>query len=231
MGIAQADWLVVSIYSGILVAIIIAIDGTLSLLKSKRVKHDEAMKSEIRRVILGVLKTLSESTDINIVYLGASVFTYKKTRKGFTLLPLERYRLDDYPPRSNIKWDKEKGAIGVAAATRKTVHCDWVDLSRALNNKDESAAGVITSLDSDKRFGFNDDELLEMAGKYYECLATPILSVDGTKLLGILAIDIPNREGVNIEQAQLGGRDKEEVLAVPAAALIAFRMDPSYNSN
>lgn len=231
MGVAQADWLTTSVIAGIMVATIVALDGGFSLRRAKRVARDEAMKSEIRRVILGVLKTLSESTEINIVYLGGSVFTYKKTRKGFKLVPLERYRLDDYPPRSNVQWSGAKGAIGAAADSRKTVHCDWVDLSKALNCKDGSPDEIIAALDPSERFGFTDEELREMAGKYYESLATPILSVDGTKLLGILAIDIPNRGDVELNQALLGGRDREEKLAVPAAALIALKMDPSYNSN
>lgn len=231
MGVAQADWLAASVVLGVVAAAIVAIDGVWSLAKAKKVKANEAVTSEIRRVILGVLKVLSENTGINIVYLGGSVFKYKKTRKGFKLESLERFRLDDYPPRSNIKWTGEKGAIGVAAASRKTVHCNWVALSNALARKQGSNDSLISSLDPAYRFGFSDDELRQMASRYYESLATPILSVDGTSLLGILAIDIPNRGDVEMNEAVLGDRDVEEKLAVPAAALIALKMDPSYNAN
>lgn len=232
MGIAQADWVAWSVLFGTFAASIVAADGVWSLIKANKVKNDEAIKSEIRIIILGVLKTLMENTGINIVYLGGSVFTYKETRqgfrrrKGFKLESLERYRLDDYPPRSDIKWTGEKGAIGLAAASRKTVHCDWVALSNILNNKVEHASKSISALAVTDRFGFSDDELRQMASRYYESLATPILSVDGSKLLGILAIDIPNRGDVEMTEAFLGDRDVEEKLAVPAATLIARKLDP-----
>lgn len=232
MGVAQADWLTASVILGVVAAAIVAIDGVWNLVKAKKVKANEAITSEIRRVILGVLKVLSENTGINIVYLGGSVFMYKKTRRSFKLKSLERFRLDDYPPRSNIKWTGEKGAIGFAAASRKTVHCNWVTLSNALALKnEENNDSLISSLAPADRFGFSDDELRQMASRYYESLATPILSVDGTRLLGILAIDVPNRGDVEINGAVLGDRDVEEKLAVPAAALIALKMDPSYNAN
>ncbi|GAA3301985.1 hypothetical protein [Glutamicibacter nicotianae] len=228
LGIPQEHWIIASIISAIAVAVIVAVDGSMAIVKAKRTRRDEALRKDIQRVLLASLKTLSESTGVNIVYLGASVFRYKKTKEGFKLNLLERYRLDDFPPRSIIKWTQGKGAIGAAAQKRTTVHCDWVALSQSLRNKCAPEDQIFSSLSDEDRFGFTDDELREMAGKYYESLATPILSASSRKILGVLAIDIPNRENISITQSLLGGRDKEERLAVPAAALLAQILEPDY---
>lgn len=226
-GIAQADWIFLSVIFGIGAASAVAIDGAWNLHKAKKVKIDEAVRAEVRRIILGVLKTLSENTHINIVYLGGSVFLYKKSRKGFRLESFERFRLDDYPPRSSIEWVGAKGAIGLAVQRRTTVHCNWVALSKQLKSPQGASDGTLATLAPEVRLGFKNEELRELAPRYFESLATPILSVDGSKLLGVLAIDIPNREDLEMAEALLGARDVEEKLAVPAAGLIARTMDPA----
>lgn len=217
MGVSQADWVATSVWAGTLAALVVAADGVWGLIQAKLGKIDEENKKDINRAILSVLKALSENTGINIVYLGGSVFQYKKTWKSFKLKTLVRYRLDDYPAASDIKWNGAKGAIGIAAETRDVVHCDWVKASNQLNAGED----FLSALPHEQRFGFSNDELRQMVGKYYESLATPIKSEDGSKLLGILAIDIPNRSDVQREQAVLGERDVREVLTVPAAMAIA----------
>lgn len=217
MGVAQADWLVISVWAGIAAALLVAGDGVWSLIRSKRSEIDASQEKDISKAILTVLKELSENTGINIVFLGGSVFLYKKRWKSFQLKPRVRYRLDDYPAASDIKWKGAKGAIGLAAATREIVHCDWVIASTDFN----AGKDYVDLLPEAQRFGFSDDELRKMVGNYYESLATPITSEDGRKLLGILAIDIPNRSELRREHAVLGDRDVREALTVPAAMAIA----------
>lgn len=220
MGVAQSDWITVSIWAGTVAAVVIAVDGTWGLYKARRMRIDSEKNADIEKAILSVLTLLSDSIEISIIHLGGSVFRYKKRWRSFRLKSLLRYRLDDYPGQSGFKWTGAKGAIGVAAETKRVVHCDWVEASTALH----AGRDPLPLLPEEKRFGFSNEQLLQMVEKYFESLATPIMSGDGSRVLGILAIDIPNRPKVQYDSAMLGARDIEE-LTVRAAAVIARALE------
>jgi hypothetical protein len=215
--VAQADWITTSVWAGTGAAAVVALDGIWGLIRERRLRITEEKKKDIEKAVLGVLKVLAPYTGIDIVYLGGTVFERrKKLRGGFKLKSLLRYRLDDYPPASGIKWQGEKGAIGYAVEKKTFIHANWVKYSAALNAGND----VLADIPEDQRFGFNDEELRLMVERYYESLATPIMSADGSKVLGILAVDIPYRDGLLHEQALLGDAQMQQTVLTSAAALI-----------
>lgn len=222
MGVAQADWVVASAWAGSVAAAVVALDGALGLVREYRRKITEEKNKDIEKTVLGVLRVLSRHAEIDILCLGGTVFEHKKKFwGGFKLKTLLRYRLDDYPPPSGIKWQGTKGAIGYAVEKRTFVHADWVPYSAALNAGED----VLADIPQDQRFGFEDDELKMMVKNYYESLATPIMSADGSKVLGILAVDIPYRDGFTHEQSVLGDAQIQQNLLTSAAAVLGRAME------
>lgn len=220
LGVAQSDWLYWSVVASITLAALVLIDAAWTLAKERKQTRFEAVRENVSFFLLGALKFISDKTGINIIYLGGSVFEYKKKGKSFRLESLVRYRFDAYPPPSGIEWTSGKGAIGAAAATREAAHCDWVALSTQLNRSPESKTELLTAVPDSARYGFTDDELARMGKRYYESLAVPILADDGEKLLGVLAIDIPNRNELDLANSLLGDKQSEQI-ATGAAAFVA----------
>jgi len=217
MGVAQTDWITASVWAGTWAAVVVAIDGVLGLIREHRLGITSEKKNDIEKAVLGVLRVLAPHTGIDIVYLGATVFERRKKVWGdFKLKTVLRYRLDDYPPPSGIKWQGKKGAIGFAVEKKTFVHANWVNYTAALN----AGSDVLADIPQSQRFGFNDEELKLMVERYYESLATPIMSADGGKVLGILAVDIPYRDVLQHEQAVLADTQMHQTLLTPAAALI-----------
>lgn len=217
MGVAQGDWVTASVWAGTAAAVIVALDGVWGLFRERQLRITAEKTKDIEKAVLGVLKVLAPYTGIDIVYLGGTVFGRRKKLLGsFKLKTLLRYRLDDYPPPSGIKWQGEKGAIGYAVERKAFVHANWVEYSAALN----AGHDVLADIPEDQRFGFSDEELRLMVERYYESLATPIMSADGSKVLGILAVDIPYRDGLQHEQAVLGDTQMHQTVLTSAAALI-----------
>lgn len=232
MGVAQADWVLVSALLGILVGVILAADATATAVMDHRQKKSAALEKELAWLALGLIKVISDTRPIGITHLGASVFGYKKPNwrhKDFKLEQLLRYRLDQYPARSGIKWVGNKGAIGRAVASRAPAYCDWVQLSKELTQGADSDADILAKVKEEDRFGFSDEELARMARNYYESLAVPILSGDGRNVIGVLAIDVPNRNSLPDHEAVLDAEVKE--VAVTTAEGIARLLKHDYNAN
>lgn len=222
IGVAQTDWITTSVWAGTLAAAVVALDGLLGLIREHRLRITEEKKKDIEKAVLGVLKVLSRHTGIDIVYLGGTVFERKtKLWGGFKLKTLLRYRLDDYPPPSGIKWQGEKGAIGSAVEKKTFVHANWVKHSADLNAGDD----VLADIPEDQRFGLDDEELKLMVKRYYESLATPIISADGSRVLGVLAVDVPFRDDLRHEQAVLGDSQMQQTVLTSAAALISRALE------
>lgn len=232
MGVAQADWVLVSAVFGILMGVILAADATATAVMDRRQKKSAALEKELSWLALGLIKAISDTREISITHLGASVFAYRKPNwryKEFKLEQLLRYRLDKYPARSGIKWVGNKGAIGKAAASRAPAYCDWVQLSKELTQRAESDADVLAKAREEDRFGFSDEELVRMARNYYESLAVPVLSEDGRNVIGVLAIDVPNRNSLPDHEAVLDADVKE--VAVTTAEGIARLLKHDYNAS
>lgn len=231
MGVVQADWVLVSALFGILVGMILAVDATVAAVRDRVREKSAAVEKELRWRALGLMKLISDSRPIHITHLGVSVFAYKNPNwrhKKFKLEQLLRYRLDEYPARSGIKWVGSKGAIGKAAATRTPAYCNWVQLSKDLKQRTDTDAEILSKIQDEDRFGFSDEELARMARNYYESLAVPILSQDGRNVIGVLAIDVPNRNSLPDHEAVL---DEAEEVAVTTAEGIARVLEHDYNAN
>lgn len=232
MGVAQADWVLVSAVCGILVGVILAADAIATAVMDRRQKKSAALVEELSWRALGLIKAISDTRDISITHLGASVFAYKEPNwrhKEFKLEPLLRYRLDKYPAPSGIKWVGNKGAVGKAVASRAPAYCDWVQLSKELTHGADSDAEILVRVREEDRFGFSNEELARMARNYYESLAVPILSEDGRNVIGVLAIDVPNRNSIPDHEAVLDADVKE--VAVTTAEGIARVLKHDYNAN
>jgi hypothetical protein len=145
----------------------------------------------IQKAVLASLKSVCQVTGLDLTVVGGSVFV---VRRRFLRAPrlhrVERYRLSDYPQASKVDWVQGKGAIGLAWRDMTPHHVSWIGVVEG------SGDGPVTeaqfgALDPDLRYGFTFEEFRTVYDKYAEVLAVPIVSEDGSRCLGVYAIDVP----------------------------------------
>lgn len=164
----------------------------------------ETKKKRLEKTVLSCLQSISASTSIDVSELGGSVFITRRPfpwfafqrsfpwiRANRVLRRVLRFRLNDEPQPSKIKWTLDRGAIGPAAETGVVQHADWTAYARALNTGVSNDASVYQNVPLDQRFGLSQEDFCRMARKYSESLAIPLINSTGTKIIGSLSIDIP----------------------------------------
>lgn len=178
--------------------ILVFSDNVQAIVQIYRRPAVEKRMRKIEKTLLACLRALGEeSTSIDTFTLGASVYVYR--RRGWfsgarPLKRIRRYRLAEYPQESLIKWSDRKGVIGKAATEGMFQHADWTKLSPLWNIDREAAEERYQHLSDAERWGFSRDEFRQVASKYVEAIAVPILNQDGSKVLGVLGIDVPYRD-------------------------------------
>jgi hypothetical protein len=178
--------------------ILVFSDSVHGIVQTYRQPATEKRMRKIEKTLLACLRALGEeSAAVDTFSLGASVYVYRR-RKWFGMARpmkrIRRYRLAEYPQESLIKWSDGKGVIGKAAREGMPQHADWTKISSLWNTDKAAAEKAYHLLPEADRWGFSLGDFRQVASKYVEAIAVPILNQDGSKVLGVLGIDVPYRD-------------------------------------
>jgi hypothetical protein len=205
------------------VVIIVALAGVTFLdnsrLAVKRAQEpaDAELHLRVQKALLGVLIAISETHNVRVSHLGSSIFVERRVGplKRKTLVRRFRFRLGDYPPASDVQWEKGKGAVGTCWETGAAVHRDRRRVAEKYGNTNLNEA-QFEKLSRRAKSGFTHDEFRSMVGKYAEVLAVPIKTPTG-EFVGIVSVDltVDASSGLSI----LEGRDME-ILVTSSAAVV-----------
>ncbi|NHW49195.1 hypothetical protein HAV21_20245 [Paenarthrobacter sp. MSM-2-10-13] len=184
---------------------------------------EEKRRRKIEKTLLACVRALGEnSVALDTFSLGASVYVYR--RRGWfssnrPMKRIRRYRLTEYPQESIISWSDSKGVVGKAARSGLPQHADWTKVSPRWNTTETSAVEAYNHLSQDDRWGFTFDEFRQVASKYVEALAVPILNQNGGKVLGVLSIDVPFQGGGQEYSCSLDSDAAKRIATVCAMGL------------
>jgi hypothetical protein len=166
-------------------------------------------------------------TGIDILTMGVSVFKVKRhlaVRRSWCFLYLrqelhrvERVRLSDLPQPTTVTWGSGKGAIGRCLATRRWQHKDWSPVVARFAGA-EPTADEFDQLPEDDRSGFTYDEFVGIVHKYAEVIAVPIMSVGGSSIVGVLAID--RRYDAGLQEPVFDTDDVRDAAETAAVAIV-----------
>ncbi len=168
-----------------------SIRGAVQINRLPRRKHRQR---QLEKAVLASLKSIAQVTHLDLTRLGGSVYTVRphhvlwRTRQLRRVL---RYRLDEYPQGSGVKWSEGKGVVGWAVRDRSPRHFDWRHIAAVWNGPGLDAAAAYAALSEEERMGFSFDEFRKLARKYAEGVAVPIISDNSERILGVFAVDLP----------------------------------------
>lgn len=177
----------------LVVGLFVLIDSIAGAVRAARRPGLEKKRQRISKAILGSLKSVQDETGVRLEVLGGSVFVPKRTRwlRRKRLARIERYRLSDYPQPSRVVWSEGKGAIGEAWRSGVESHVAWADVASRWGRGAIRSEEDFAQVPLEDRAGFDWEEFAGIVDKYAEILAVPIMSSDGSKVLGVYAIDVP----------------------------------------
>ncbi|PRY69506.1 hypothetical protein B0I08_102181 [Glaciihabitans tibetensis] len=172
--------------------LLVLIESIAALFTSANAAAEQVRLKSAEKVVLASLKTISDSTGIDLLCLGGSVFLAKKTglRQREFLHRELRYRLSDVPQPSDVEWVKGKGVVGSAWKDKHTVHKDLSAIADRYGASELNEASFLR-LRADTRGGFTREEFHSIIGKYAEVLAVLIWNSAQTSVIGVYAIDVP----------------------------------------
>lgn len=167
----------------------------------------------------------ASSTGIDMLTIGVSVFKVKRRialrchiwpfRFRRVLHRVERFRMTDLPQPSTVTWDLGKDAIGRCLATRRWQYKNWSPVVAQFQGSSQPSTQDFEQLQDDDRSGFTYAEFVGIMDKYAEIFAVPIMSVGGSSIVGVLAIDRPYDAALTAPVFNTGDvRDAAETAAV-----------------
>ncbi|MDK3255752.1 hypothetical protein [Blastococcus capsensis] len=149
-----------------------------------------AVQHRAQKTLAGLLYALSVSKSVDLPYLGASIFRVNRSRitRRQTLERVLRFRINDHPQPTDVKWTKGKGVIGEAWDTKRSAYKYRRSIAKAWAGKqvDEKQ---FASMPKDTKGRFTREEFVAIVEKYGEVRAVPILGDDGA-VLGVLSVDV-----------------------------------------
>lgn len=160
----------------------------------------EKTRLRIYQACVAAAAVTSNHTGVDVLTIGVSA--YKTVRRpGFCkrLWPLTikvklgrvaRCRVADLPQPSNVRWTKGKGAIGTCLQSEHWQHKNWSPIV-ALFPSGTPTEAQFGALTDDDRAGLTYKEFVRIYDKYAEILAVPIMSVGGSQIVGVVAVDRP----------------------------------------
>ncbi len=220
---SQQGWLELGVV--VVIGGVACVDGVRGALRESRAPQHERLRARLQKATVGALKSVvGMRRDVDLAELGGSVFVVR--RRGWMrreeLHRVLRFRLDEHPQPSAVRWTKGKGTIGRAWAARTPQHAALIPVVQRWSA--ESTEGVVPTpqeygaLPVRARTRFTHEEFVGITGKYAEVIAVPILA-EGERLIGVFAMDLPmtcTAPGVGM---LLAGPDVEAV-AIAAASLL-----------
>lgn len=157
-------------------------------------------QQRVHKALVAFLAQVSEEKAVKLLDLGVSVFVPAR-RLVWGWLPLRttlvrvlRYRIDDHPRPSNVRWQGNKGAVGTCWETGTAIHRDW-HVQRANYGAEGPTRAEFDALDPELRDGFEYAEYISIGKKYDEVLAVPIVSEQGATV-GVVSVDVAGRAGL-----------------------------------
>lgn len=220
---SQQGWLELGVV--VVIGLVACVDGVRGALRESRAPQRERLRARLQKATVGALKSVvGMRHDIDLAELGGSVFVVR--RRGWSrreeLHRVLRFRLDEHPQPSAVRWTKGKGTIGRAWASRTPQHAVLTPVARQWGA--DSPQGAVPTpqeygeIPSRARTRFTHEEFVGIAGKYAEVIAVPILA-EGEHLIGVFAMDLPMTSTAPGLGTLLAGPDVEAV-AIAAASLL-----------
>ena len=158
--------------------------------RAARMRHTAPRKlearSRVQKVFVALLVQLAREKSVAIEHLGASVFVPRRVfyREGWriryakVLVRILRFRLDDHPQPSNVRWTKGKGAVGECWKKGRVIHRDW-RRTRTRFGRETLTEAQFADVPDHAKDNFRFEEFRSIADKYSEVLAVPVLSDHG----------------------------------------------------
>lgn len=185
-------------WSVLAVAVATTVDKVVGIFRRYRARERSKAEARTQKALVALLVEISESKHVNIQDLGVSVFVPRwrvwRWGSGRVLVRVMRFRLDDHPQPSPVRWTKGKGAVGSCWETARMVHRPW-RTQRAEYSSPSLTAEEFSRIPTDEQDGFEHREFVAIADKYSEVLAAPVLSEVGA-IVGVVSVDVAARAGV-----------------------------------
>lgn len=204
------------------VAVFAFIDNARTSIRTIRAPKREGAWGRIQKTSAAALVQIADThPDLLIELMGVSVFVPKRRWLigPMRLVRPSRFRLSDAPQASSVTWSAGKGCIGVSFRDKRAVYCHWAPLARRYGGKPVTES-EFHAIPADKRWNFTREEFLGIVAKYAEILAVPIMSEDGGKIRGVVAIDRPYKAGDNRKLL-----DNEDVRGIAEGLAVSIRDD------
>jgi hypothetical protein len=216
--VSWSPWVVVTVAS--VVGGIAALDNVRLLFHKLRMHEREVARSKMHKPLVGALNAVATARNIPLEKLGISVFAIRpRLGRRYVILPWRRgrlkrvfrFRLSDYPPRSEVQWTEGKGTIGQCWSTGvKAFHDRRPVAARygAGHSPDEAQYRLLTH---EEHNGFTLEEFRQTVDKYGEIIAVPIRRDHSGKMVGVLSIDCLASAYPDDQTTILAGADIEEI--------------------
>jgi hypothetical protein len=185
--------------------------------QSVRAPKRQGFREDLALTLHGLAFDLGKLTGVDTRCFGVSVYRIPGHRWPWRLLPLKaefRNRFSGEPGPSHIKWTRGKGMIGLCWEEQSTQYKDLrAIIKRHANITREKFDGLRRP---DVKMGLNFDEFHRIVGKYAEVRAVPISNRDRTRMIGVLAVDIPADKSSPGDLPRLDAADVREVTSTAA---------------
>jgi len=174
-------------------ASLVAVESIRSAVAAYRRPQTEQDRNQILLLLRGAILTISDVTHVPEREIGANLFRIRRAWYAPWNCHLHRMlheRMSFSPQPSSVKWTRGKGVIGAAWENRQTQVANLTRLPAELAAVVDEATFQL--IDESTRGGFTYAEFQGLRGKYAEALASPVLSHDGTRVIGVVSFDIPS---------------------------------------
>lgn len=193
------------IWFPIAVAAIVALGSLISNSKgtiaAAMATRRETARARILKASIAAVFHVSRETNIEPLVIGVSVFRARR-RLEFQraawpvhtvnrLYRVSRFRLNDIPQPSAVRWLEGKGTIGACLRAGRWQHQNRSPIAQRYEGPDVISRQDYDQLPDDERSGFTYKEFVGIIHKYAEILAVPIKSEGGARVVGVLAVDRP----------------------------------------
>ncbi|WP_054246368.1 hypothetical protein [Rhodococcus opacus] len=215
---------------GLAVAFLTLSDNARAAVRTARAPQRENAHMRVQKAAIAAVIEISKTTGVELEVIGGSVFTVHKRiawKKSLKCVRLQnaltrpvRFRVQDYPQASTVKWLSGKGAIGETLRHRSYAYIHWAPIAKRHGGPPPITREKFAAIQTGTRAGFTYKEFVGIVQKYAEILAVPIMSEDGAKILGVFAIDRPYVPGDNSKRF-----DDSVVRGIAEVAAVAMRGD------
>jgi hypothetical protein len=180
-------------------------------------EKEAALRSDIRKELGTAIATACLAAKIQPTELGAGFFMVRPD--GASLVRVERVRLLDNVPPSDVTFSRGMGTVGKCWDKSNIVHHNWAAVNAKWATDPPDEATWLRTRDRTKH-GLDYVSWTSLLGKYSEVLAVPV-TIPGSGLVGVIALDRRWHEGAGDAGPLLSGRAVKDAVAAVAQVLAA----------